>query len=297
MASGSNRAHEKHELYFTGYDEIQLVADAIGNPENTHVLFAHGGGQTRYAWGGTAKALADRGFYAISLDMRGHGDSSWCPDKNYDLEHYSRDLVEVAKALAQKTHVVGASLGGLSAMLVEGRIAPGTFQSLTMVDITPRMEDEGVKQTLGFMVAHSKEGFASLEEAADIISDYLPHRTRPKSTKGLSKNLRLGEDNRYRWHWDPAFVTRSNMARQERKDVPVGPNLEDAAADIKIPTHLIRGQLSQMVSKEAAQHFLESVPQAHYTDISDAGHMIAGDRNDVFTEAVVSFLFRLQKNT
>ncbi len=293
MATVSNKDLEKQELYFTGYDGIQLIANSTGNPENTHILFAHGGGQTRYAWGGTAKALADKGFYAITLDLRGHGDSSWCPDENYDLEYYSHDLVEVAKALAQKPHVVGASLGGLSAMLVEGCIAPGTFQSLTMVDITPRMEEKGVEQIISFMIAHAKDGFASLEDAADTISEFIPHRTRPSSTKGLSKILRFGEDNRYRWHWDPAFVARSNMTTQKRKEALIALHLEDAAANLKIPTHLIRGRLSQLVSEEAAQHFLKIVPHAHYTNISNAGHMIAGDENDIFTDAVASFLTSL----
>jgi pimeloyl-ACP methyl ester carboxylesterase len=286
-------SQESHGLQFIGYDAVQLVADARGNPQDPHVLFAHGGGQTRHAWGGTAKAIADRGFYAITLDLRGHGDSSWCPDENYDLEFYAHDLVAVTQSLSQKPHVVGASLGGLSAMLVEGLVEPGTFKSLTMVDITPRMEEAGVEQILGFMAAHSKDGFTSLEEAADIIADYLPHRPRPKNNKGLSKNLRLGEDGRYRWHWDPAFVTRSNKARKERMDVPGEGHLEEVAANVKVPTHLIRGRLSQLVSEEAAKHFLEIVPHAHFTDISDAGHMIAGDKNDVFTDAVTSFLTSL----
>lgn len=277
-------------LEFTGYEGIKLVADGIGNPENTPVLFAHGGGQTRHAWGSTAKALAEQGFYAISLDLRGHGDSSWCPDANYDLNYYARDLIEVAKTLDQKAHVVGASLGGLSAMLVEGEIAPGTFASLTMVDITPRMEEQGVEQILGFMAAHSEHGFASLDEAADIIAEYLPHRKRPKDTSGLAKNLRLGEDGRYRWHWDPAFVTSSNASRKGTHIVGEPRSLDKVAEGVKSPTHLIRGRLSQLVSEEAAQHFLEVVPQAHFTDISGAGHMIAGDKNDVFTEAVGAFI-------
>ena len=51
------------------------------------------------------------------------------------------------------------------------------------------------------------EGFASLEEVADSIAEYLPHRKRPTNFEGLRKNLRMDDDGRYRWHWDPAFVT------------------------------------------------------------------------------------------
>lgn len=277
-------------LTFTGHNGLHLVADAYGSPSDTPVLFAHGGGQTRHAWGSTAKMLADRGYYSLSLDLRGHGDSAWCPDGNYQLDHYARDLVAVAAELEQKAHMVGASLGGLGAMVVEGEVAANTFASLTMVDITPRMEQSGVDQILGFMSAHSQHGFASLDEAANIIADYLPHRTRPKDNSGLAKNLRLGDDGRYRWHWDPAFITSSNVSHRHSPAPGETNSLDTVAARVKLPTHLIRGRLSQLVSEEAAQHFLEVVPQARYTDISGAGHMIAGDKNDIFTEAVVDFI-------
>lgn len=277
-------------LKFTGHNGLQLVADAFGKPSDTPVLFAHGGGQTRHAWGSTAQLLADRGYYSLSLDLRGHGDSAWCPQAHYELEYYARDLVAVAATLEQKAHMVGASLGGLSAMVVEGEVAPATFASLTMVDITPRMEQQGVDQILGFMSAHAQHGFASLDEAANVIADYLPHRARPKDNSGLAKNVRLGADGRYRWHWDPAFIDNSNVARRHSNDGGELNSLDDVAAKVKLPTHLIRGRLSQLVSKEAAQHFLEVVPQARFTDISGAGHMIAGDKNDVFTDAVLDFI-------
>jgi len=277
-------------LTFTGHNGLKLVANAFGNTSATPVIFAHGGGQTRHAWGSTAQLLADRGYYSLSLDLRGHGDSAWCPQGNYQLEYYARDLVAVAAQLGQKAHVVGASLGGLGAMVVEGEVAPSTFASLTMVDITPRMEQQGVDQILGFMSAHSRQGFASLDEAANVIAGYLPHRTRPKDNSGLAKNLRLGEDGRYRWHWDPAFIDNSNVSRRNSHNNGESNSLDDVAAGVKLPTHLIRGRLSQLVSEEAAQHFLEVVPQARFTDISGAGHMIAGDKNDVFTEAVLEFI-------
>jgi len=277
-------------LELTGHNGLMLIADAFGNPSDTPVIFAHGGGQTRHAWGNTAQLLAERGYYSLSLDLRGHGDSAWCPDSNYDLDYYARDLVAVAATLGKKAHMVGASLGGLSAMMVEGEVAPSTFASLTMVDITPRMEQQGVDQILGFMSAHAEQGFASLDEAANIIADYMPHRTRPKNNSGLAKNLRLGDDGRYRWHWDPAFIDSSNVSRHNNQENGQSSSLDDVAAGVKLPTHLIRGRLSQLVSEESAQHFLEVVPQARFTDISGAGHMIAGDKNDVFTEAVLDFI-------
>ena len=286
----------KQALAFKGCDNIDLVGEGRGNPKNPTVLFAHGGGQTRHAWGGAANALAEQGFYAVTLDLRGHGDSSWCPDGNYDLEFYAHDIIEVTKALPAPVHAVGASLGGLAALVAEGALKPGTLASLTLVDITPRMEEEGIDQVLGFMAAHAREGFASLDEAADVIAKYLPHRKRPKDNSGLAKNLRHKPDGRYYWHWDPAFVENSTSRHKINKSGSEDLNehrLEEAAASLTIPAHLIRGRLSQLVSEQAAEHFKKTVPHARYTDISGAGHMIAGDKNDIFTEAVASFLTSL----
>ena len=61
---------------------------------------------------------------------------------------------------------------------------------------------------------------------------------------------------------------------------------------IDIPTLLIRGRLSDLVSTETAAEFLEMVPHAEYVDLADAHHMVAGDRNDAFTESVSEFLVR-----
>ena len=45
-------------------------------------------------------------------------------------------------------------------------------------------------------------------------------------------------------------------------------------------------------SEEGAKEFLKLCPQAEYVNVTDAGHMVAGDRNDIFAEAVLDFLAR-----
>jgi len=140
-----------------------------------------------------------------------------------------------------------------------------------------------------FMGAHADEGFSSVEQASALISAYLPHRPKPRDLSGLSKNLRLGEDGRYRWHWDPRFVASVRETRQEH-------NLEDfekRLTGLTLPLHLVRGRMSELVPEDAVRSFLAAAPTAHYSDIADAGHMVAGDRNDAFCEAVENFLAKL----
>ena len=65
---------------------------------------------------------------------------------------------------------------------------------------------------------------------------------------------------------------------------------EARCREIDIPVHLIRGRMSELVSLEAAQAFVAGLRHGSFTDVADAGHMVAGDRNDVFLQAVVDFL-------
>ena len=267
---------------------LELAGDVVGEDHRGAVILAHGGGQTRHSWASTAQRLADRGFLAVSLDLRGHGDSGWHPDGDYATEHYAEDLIDVAATLPRPPALIGASLGGIAGMVAEAVIAPGTFSSLTLVDIIPRSDPAGVEKIMGFMGAHLEEGFPDLAAAADSIAAYLPHRKRPNDLSGLRKNLRLGEDGRYRWHWDPRFVT---GVRRDRS-AGFADDLEARCAEIDIPIHLIRGRMSELVSLEAAQAFVASLRQGAFTDVANAGHMVAGDRNDAFLEAVVGFLDR-----
>ena len=52
----------------------------------------------------------------------------------------------------------------------------------------------------------------------------------------------------------------------------------------------MRGRVSDLLSEEGAQELLELVPHAQMVDVAGAGHMVAGDRNDLFNDAVVNFL-------
>lgn len=269
-------------------DGIAIAGDAHGDPRNPPVILLHGGGQTRHAWGGTAATLAREGWYALALDLRGHGDSEWARDGDYRLEAHVRDLASVAASLPRPPALVGASLGGLVSMLAAGESDPPLGSAVVLVDIAPRTEQGGVERILGFMTARP-DGFASLEEAADAVAAYQPQRPRPKKLDGLKKNLRLGDDGRYRWHWDPAM-----MSGERRMNATRDPGrLQAAARRIGVPALLVRGRMSDVVSEEGAREFLALCPHAEYVDVSGAGHMVAGDQNDPFTDAVVGFLRRV----
>jgi pimeloyl-ACP methyl ester carboxylesterase len=277
---------------FTMSDGVKLVGEIYGEPGNPTILLAHGGGQTRYAWASVAKRLGAAGWRALAIDLRGHGDSDWASDANYSHERYGVDLVELAAAMGSRPVVVGASLGGNSAMLAAGSFGKDAFRALVLVDVTPKLDKKGVDRIMAFMDRHIDSGFGSFEEAAEAISGYLPGRTGRKSNvASLERYLRRREDGRYRWHWDPEFVRGDQGTRLSEDRVRI---ISQAVADTDIPILLIRGSNSELVGDEAVRNFRELAPHAEFEDVLGAGHMIVGDRNDVFANTLDGFLHRLE---
>lgn len=272
---------------------LKIAYDEYGPRDGRPVLFLHGGGQTRHAWGGTAAALAAEGYRAITMDHRGHGESSWDPEGRYEIARFADDLEEILLDHIKRPILVGASLGGLSALLAQHRHEDDPIcRGIVLVDVTPRMNRDGVMRVLEFM-HQGPEGFASLEEVADAVAAYLPHRKRPKNLEGLEKNLRRREDGRYVWHWDPALLniwSADTASGRERAHI-VRDRLE-AAARTGVPMMLIRGRLSDVVSEENARELLAIAPHTEYIDLEGAAHMVAGDKNDAFTRSVLDFVQR-----
>ena len=181
--------------------------------------------------------------------------------------------------------LIGASMGGLTGIMVADEAGPDRVTKLVLVDVVPRFEKTGSARIRDFMFNHV-HGFDSLEEAAEAVAEYLPHRTKPRSPEGLKKNLRL-RDGRWYWHWDPNFLTKPRDDPFERVD-----KMENAAMRLQIPILLIRGKLSDVVSTEGVNDFLAKVPRAEFVELSEAGHTAAGDDNDAFSEVVVEFVNR-----
>jgi pimeloyl-ACP methyl ester carboxylesterase len=286
-------AAPKPSMRFELPNGVSIAADSYGNPAHQPVLFLHGGGQTRHAWGGAAQTLADMGFYTICTDHRGHGDSSWSSEGGYTLDVFADDLLALLSQLGEKPIIVGASLGGVAALRAEALSDAPVCKALVLVDTTPRMEAAGVARILEWML-DGLDGFDSLEEAADAIAAYLPHRARRTDLTGLAKNLRLGDDGRYRWHWDPDMI-RSWDPEQWSDSATAQAEIEariEAAGHLSIPVLLVRGRLSDVVSEDNAREFLSVVPHAEYVDLADAAHMVAGDRNDAFTSSVATFILK-----
>jgi len=283
-----------HSVDLRGRDGLRLRADEFGDPDGPVVVLLHGGGQTRHAWGSTARVLAERGWHVFRVDLRGHGESEWPDDGDYGPEAFAGDVYEIATAFPEPPVLVGASLGGIASMVAIGTHDEPVARALVLVDVAPKIEQDGAMRIGAFMSEHLEDGFGSLEEVADAVAAYNPHRPRPTDLSGLKKNVRQREDGRWVWHWDPRFMKGKLGSQDEtRASLVHEGRLQDAARHIEVPTLLVRGRVSDLLSEEGAQDLLRLVPHAEYVDVEGAGHMVAGDKNDLFNGTIVGFLDRL----
>ncbi|HLS76043.1 MAG TPA: alpha/beta hydrolase [Nocardia sp.] len=280
---------EPTPLRLRGKGGIELAADRFGPEDGPLVIFLHGGGQTRHSWKKTGAILAADGLRVITLDARGHGDSQWAPDRDYSRAVLVEDLVEVLDQLGVTADngavIVGASMGGITGLLATAHPRGAGIHALVLVDIVTRPEPQGVERVLNFLGRY-RDGFDTVEQAADAVAEYMPHRPRPASNEGLLRNLRH-RDGRWYWHWDPDMI--AGRARDADTDI-MARVLEPAARALRIPVMLVRGRMSDVVSEEAVAEFLDQVPHAQVVEIGNAAHTAAGDDNDAFTDAVADFV-------
>jgi pimeloyl-ACP methyl ester carboxylesterase len=251
------------------------------------VILLHGGGQTRHSWQRTGRRLADDGWDVVALDARGHGDSDWHPQREYGLDGFVDDLVAFVGSLDRPPVLVGASLGGITSLAAIGR-RPDLAAGLVLVDVVIAVEPAGVDRIRDIMTARP-DGFASLDEVADAVAAYNPLRPRPRNLDGLRKNVRQRADGRWYWHWDPAVM---RIGDEPQRHVP-REQLEAAAAQVTVPTLVVRGLRSDVVSDAGIADLLGRIPSARVADVAAAGHMVAGDDNDVFATTLEAFLDEL----
>lgn len=272
-------------IRFMMSDGVELVGDYLGRDDAPLVLiFFHGAGQTRHAWRGTSSALAGDDRCVVRVDLRGHGESDWAKNGDYSLDRLAEDVRGVRRRFSGNAILVGASAGGISAILAAGEPPEAMIEGLVLVDIVARVDPDGADEVQRFM-GSNPDGFESLEHAAESVAAYLPHRLRPPSPAGLERNLRFRADGRYHWHWDPLFMDARAVDAEERTS-----RVERAAHSLDRPVLLVRGGLSRIVNEEGLRHMAESLSQPTVVTVPEADHMVAGDSNDAFNRPLFQFI-------
>ena len=185
--------------------------------------------------------------------------------------------------------LVGASLGGIASMVAIGTHDEPVARGLVLVDVAPKIEQDGAMRIGAFMSEHLEDGFGSLDEVADAVAAYNPHRPRPdrpvraEEERAPARRRPVGVALGPALHAGQARLARRDRAR--RSCTKAG--CRTRPRNITIPTLLVRGRVSDLLSEEGAQDLLRLVPHAEYVDVEGAGHMVAGDKNDLFNDAIV----------
>jgi pimeloyl-ACP methyl ester carboxylesterase len=271
-----------------GADGLRLAVDVFPGHRATGVLLLHGGGQTRHAWRATAARLSAAGWHSIAVDLRGHGDSDWSTPRDYSLDAFRRDVAALVRSRPAPPVVVGASLGGLAALLALAEPEPVQVAGLVLVDIAHRFDGGGARRVLAFMSARPG-GFDDPGQAAAATARYLPHRARTADPDGIVKNLRR-RDGRWHWHWDPALLEAAGLLVEPDAARRTEQRLARVVAAADVPMLLVRGAHSDVLPADIAAEFAELARDARVVAVDDAGHMVAGDSNDRFGAAVLEFL-------
>lgn len=292
MSNGAASTIAADRQTWVGSGGLELIAEVGGDPQGLPIVLLHGGGQTRHSWSKTGRLLGTRGYRVINLDLRGHGESAWAPDGDYRLDTFAADLAAVVAELHAPPVLIGASLGGATSLMLAGRDHAPPLHALVLVDIVPDLNQTGSNRIESFLRS-GMNGFASIDEAAAAVAAYKGNKARAPSANGLKRNLRVGADSRYYWHWDPRFID----GPQAVADPKMPERLQHAAAKVRCPVLLVRGGESDLTDAGGVHDLRRLLPDLEVAEVSGATHMVVGDLNDEFNGAILAFLERRATRT
>jgi len=250
------------------------------------VVCLHGGGQTSYMFEELGASLRDR-YHVIAPDLPGHGESNPLPNPSeFTREALTATLPGLLDEFgAGPAAFVGASLGGILSLTLAG-VAPARVHAIALIDVGHKLEADGVRRIVEFLSKH--ESFASLEEAAQAVAEYTPQRGRVDPER-LRRNLRQRDDGRWIWKHNLGNLTaeRINDADWESSIVE---GLDDELAAIAVPVLVLRGSASDVLSSDGAAEIAAKLPDARLVEVSNAGHLAAGDNPTTTVDLITTFL-------
>ena len=257
------------------------------------MLLLHGGGQTRHAWSKTGELIARMGRVAYAVDQRGHGDSDWVDDGAYSTP------ISPPTPARWRTRWRSAAAGGrpwsarrsaawrrcspARSRASRALLGAGAGRHHAAGRSRGRLQDPGLhagQAPRGLRLdrggGRRRRGLSAASAAAALPRG---PEEEPAAASGRPLALALG----------PALHRGQPPHRRGlRRDRAA---LVEAAKRVTIPTLLVRGASSELVQEEHAREFLKLVPHAKYVDVGGARHMVAGDRNDQFANAIERFLW------
>ncbi len=248
-----------------------------GNSNDPTIVLLHGLFGNSHYWDFLAYELSGQ-YHIIAIDQRGHGDSQW--SEKYGPVDYVSDLEEFVEVMEyNRLALIGHSMGGMTAILYASR-HPERVSSLIIVDIGPRLDSSGTDRMIKEMA--SEPGFFdSIEGAFDYIREVEPFCSDAFIGHQLRTALRSGEDGRLYFKFDKAL-----------RRVPIrSPEwLWEHLVSVLCPALVIRGQESDILSRQTANEMTRRLQYGSMVEIERAGHGVPADNPDAFLAEVKRIL-------
>lgn len=282
---------ERHDIPTRGRSGFVVVDDRQvhylewGRSDAPAVVCLHGGGQTAYMYEELGATLGSS-YHVLAPDLPAHGDSEPLGDDGFTRQELAASTLPLLEEFGiDRAAFVGASLGGITSLTIAA-MKPELVGAIVLIDIGHRLEDEGVNRIIEFLGKH--ESFASLDEAAVAVAEYLPNRTGPSNPQRLRRNLRQRPDGRWEWKHRLGRVAGDEDRQVGWRQLTSG--MDDEARAITSPVLVLRGAKSDVLSDEGANEIAELLPDARLATVGAAGHHAAGDNPETTASLVREFL-------
>ena len=263
-----------------------------GNNHLPHLILLHGGSLTAHTWDMAALMLRDR-YHVVALDQRGHGDTGWTPDDQLDRDN--GDL------MAQDTHafiehlgydritLCGMSMGGMNALRYAAP-HPEHLDALVIVDIAPVTMSAGIIEMEQFR--QDTETMSQFEDFLNRAVHFNPQRKPAHLNYSLLHSLKQIDEG---WTWKQDHRRRQlpeGMTEEQQKAARQAhtESLWTEVKAIKTPTLLLKGEISKVLSQEAATSMAEAMTDCTLEVIEGAGHSVQGDQPAAFAATLDAYL-------
>jgi esterase len=256
-----------------------------GEPGAPQILLLHGGNQSSHSWDLVSLHLADR-YHVFALDQRGHGDSEWARDQDYSIDTRVLDALAFVEDQGLEAPVImGHSMGGIVTTTLAIK-EPDLARGLVIVDVGPELSEKGTK-VIGDFVSHNVE-FDDLEVFLDNVVKYDRFRTREHIARTVKYNMLRRSDGKYISKVDHRQAPSANVNAASGERLTL-----EGVKVIPCPALVLRGGDSDVFEPEAAQRFVDALPQGELVTVPNCGHNVHSGNTLGFLDAINPFLARL----
>jgi pimeloyl-ACP methyl ester carboxylesterase len=205
----------------------------------------------------------------IRPDYRGRGKSEWADPATYTVPHEAGDILALMDHLGlEKAALLGTSRGGLIAMGLASA-AHDRLLGVCLNDIGPEIPKAGLDAIVGYVGRRPEqktyEEAALAREAASPGFRNVPHERWLAEVRAHYTQTPDGLELRY-----DARLRDAIAAFADKPAPDMWPYFEALNG---LPTALIRGETSDVLSKETAEEMRRRRPDMHFVEVPDRGHI------------------------